>query len=196
MTDPTTPASAPAPEPALDDTLAKVLAEREVSCPACGYNLRGLHKPDCPECGVAITWEGLLQRVPAVSLAWLVGLIGLAVSLPECFLKWQRLAFRRLFFYGEQRYLPAINEYIQPEVSLANPWFVGSTLYWYLIPVAIVAWWGVRRRVARWPWWLRWGAACVLLIAAVLGHRRWMWWYYALGYDDYAPWPLWYIDQG
>lgn len=180
---------------ACDDSLAAVLAECDAACPCCGYNLRGLSKPDCPECGQAVTWASLLERTTPVSLAWVLGLVGLAVSLPESFLKWQRLAFRRLFFYGDQQYVPVIKDYIQPDATIANPLFVGSTLYWHLIPLAMMVWWIARRRIARWPSWLRWAAAGVLLAAAVLGHRRWMWWYYAMGYDDHAPWPLWYIDQ-
>jgi predicted amidophosphoribosyltransferase len=40
--------------------LREFLAERDVLCPRCGYNLRGLDKPYCPECGLAI-------RFPATS---------------------------------------------------------------------------------------------------------------------------------
>lgn len=183
----------------LDPALAEVLAERGVACPGCGYNLRGLSTPDCPECGGRVTWDALLQRRPAVSLAWAVGLIGLSVSLPESYLKWQRFAYRRLFFYGEQRWTPNLNGpghggYTQPEVTMLNPLFVGSTLYWYLIPLVVVAWWALRERIAAWSGWLRWGVAIGWVGLAILGHRRQMFWYYDLGLDRYAPWPLWYID--
>ncbi|MEM9915072.1 MAG: hypothetical protein AAF911_08930 [Planctomycetota bacterium] len=182
-------------KPTLDPRLTAVLAEREVPCPACGYNLRGLRQASCPECGEAVTWDALLNRETGVSLAWVVGLIGLAVSLPESILKWQRLAFRRLFFYGEQFWGGMPNGgYTQPDATILNPWFVGSTLYWHLIPLAIVGWWLMRKRIARWPWWLRWGVGLGCVVAALLGHRRLMWWYYDLGYGGYAPWPLWFID--
>jgi hypothetical protein len=34
---------------------------REVLCPLCGYNLRGLSDPRCPECGHRSTWQSLQQ---------------------------------------------------------------------------------------------------------------------------------------
>jgi hypothetical protein len=33
--------------------------EVELACPLCGYNLRGLTDPRCPECGFAFTWAEL-----------------------------------------------------------------------------------------------------------------------------------------
>jgi hypothetical protein len=33
------------------DTLRRYLADHDVPCPACGYNLRGLEGEVCPECG-------------------------------------------------------------------------------------------------------------------------------------------------
>lgn len=33
-----------------DELIAAFLAERDVSCPRCGYNLRGLEQARCPEC--------------------------------------------------------------------------------------------------------------------------------------------------
>lgn len=38
-----------------DPLLAAFLAQHDVACPNCDYNLRGLDKPRCPECGVALT---------------------------------------------------------------------------------------------------------------------------------------------
>jgi hypothetical protein len=53
----------PAPRPRL---LEQFLASRDVSCPRCRYNLRGLRCSSCPECGSA------LQLVVAVDPAhWL-----------------------------------------------------------------------------------------------------------------------------
>ena len=33
----------------------------DLSCPLCGYSLRGLTEPRCPECGFAFTWAELLD---------------------------------------------------------------------------------------------------------------------------------------
>src|ERR1051326_1221584 len=41
---------APAPAPA-DPALVGFLASRDVACPKCGYNLRGVESARCPECG-------------------------------------------------------------------------------------------------------------------------------------------------
>jgi hypothetical protein len=34
-------------------------ADPELACPLCGYNLRGLIEPRCPECGFAFQWDEL-----------------------------------------------------------------------------------------------------------------------------------------
>jgi len=38
-----------------EQALLDFLSSRDAPCPACGYNLRMLHKPVCPECGLPIT---------------------------------------------------------------------------------------------------------------------------------------------
>jgi hypothetical protein len=51
MSDPTD----QAPGPADDGTaLLNFVASRDMPCPACGYNLRMLSKPVCPECGLSL----------------------------------------------------------------------------------------------------------------------------------------------
>jgi len=47
------------PDPALQpfsnqQMLLAFLAEQDASCPACGYNLRQLTRPSCPECGLSL----------------------------------------------------------------------------------------------------------------------------------------------
>lgn len=36
---------------------------REIHCPLCEYNLRGLSEPRCPECGYQFEWAECFYRV-------------------------------------------------------------------------------------------------------------------------------------
>lgn len=47
------------------DQLKAYLAGRDVPCPACGYNLRGVTTSACPECSAALTLElkGVHERI-------------------------------------------------------------------------------------------------------------------------------------
>lgn len=57
------------------EALAAYLAGRDVACPGCGYNLRGLKAGRCPECD-----EGLELELRRPELRWgpfIAGLIGL-----------------------------------------------------------------------------------------------------------------------
>lgn len=75
-----------------DDRLASYLADRDVPCPSCGYNLRNLAASNCPECGepleVRLTPPNALNArylacVLAMGGAWSVKTtIILAVVLP------------------------------------------------------------------------------------------------------------------
>jgi hypothetical protein len=43
--------------------------DREIACPLCEYNLRGLADPRCPECGHQFHWDDVLQ--PEAAVRWL-----------------------------------------------------------------------------------------------------------------------------
>src|SRR5690349_18180211 len=63
--------SAPAPPPPAgraEEMLLEFLREYEAPCPVCGYNLKALTRPVCPECG-----QGLVLAVGAARLrfGWL-----------------------------------------------------------------------------------------------------------------------------
>ena len=56
------PLSDPPVAPASDQGLS--ILDRDVACPDCGYNLRGLSREiaDCPECGLRCDVAKLLTR--------------------------------------------------------------------------------------------------------------------------------------
>ena len=41
------------------DQLKAYLAERDAPCPGCGYNLRGVAEPVCPECGIPLDVQAI-----------------------------------------------------------------------------------------------------------------------------------------
>ncbi len=68
------------PPPAIRDAalLAACLADRDVPCPICTYNLRGLDGMTCPECGFAL---GIRIGSDLRLGPWLFGVLGLCVPL-------------------------------------------------------------------------------------------------------------------
>lgn len=44
----------PGPDPPPATPLSSYLAANDLSCAACGYNLRGVTQPFCPECGMVV----------------------------------------------------------------------------------------------------------------------------------------------
>src|SRR4051812_47683066 len=55
--------------------LQAFLAQRDVACPGCAYNLRDLQGQRCPECGNELTLAiGLAEPKQAAAIAGLVGL--------------------------------------------------------------------------------------------------------------------------
>ncbi len=57
------------------DLLGEFLAHRDAPCPGCGYNLRGLREPRCPECNQPLRMSVALVE-PALGL-WLAAVLGL-----------------------------------------------------------------------------------------------------------------------
>ncbi len=57
------------------DLLREFLSQRDAPCPGCGYNLRGLREPRCPECNQHLRVSVALVE-PSLGL-WLVAVLGL-----------------------------------------------------------------------------------------------------------------------
>ncbi len=60
----------------MDEHLRQFLAGRDVPCPGCGYNLRDLVVPRCPECAAPLTLS-VNQAEPRFA-GFVSGVIGLA----------------------------------------------------------------------------------------------------------------------
>ena len=65
--------------PSDQEMLRDYLADREVACPVCSYNLRGLDGNHCPECGARID-----LRVGSIDLRlgpWLASVLSIALPM-------------------------------------------------------------------------------------------------------------------
>lgn len=59
----------------------RYLKEQDADCPGCGYNLRGLRRQQCPECGRAFTWQDMTAAEVRISLRTAaVDLVGLCFT--------------------------------------------------------------------------------------------------------------------
>jgi len=141
--------------------LDRLLAERDVGCPRCGYNLRGNRSAVCPECGATITIDNLINRPPRVDLSWAMLFAAVAGGLPDSIRNWWELIVLRRIEYG----------------SVLDPgwrWVIGwiSRAYWLsLIPVLVLLLLSRRRFVRLHPA-IRWGVAIATTLLWLLGHRR------------------------
>jgi hypothetical protein len=68
-------------------TIEGYLARRDVPCPSCGYNLRGLAEGTCPECGFGFDVESLkaLRTPRPLIIEWTIDHLFWAVVLLVCF---------------------------------------------------------------------------------------------------------------
>lgn len=62
------PVSPNSPSPAATELLLQFLRDHDAECPVCGYNLRALTQPICPECGQPLA---LTVGVTRLHLGWL-----------------------------------------------------------------------------------------------------------------------------
>ncbi len=69
----------PAPERReADPLLVSFLASRDVRCPACGYNVRGVRAPACPECDEPL--ELALLGTDRALGGWLLAIVACALA--------------------------------------------------------------------------------------------------------------------
>ncbi|MCG3129130.1 MAG: hypothetical protein CHACPFDD_04040 [Phycisphaerae bacterium] len=138
--------------PRMDDALAQFLAARDVPCPGCGYNLRGLTAPRCPECAQELTLRVNLQE-PRLA-GFIAGLVALAAGTGFSGL---------LLIYGcvrllVERGLPAGRAWLHPFLYVT---FAGLVIE----GACLLAWIALRPRIrrARRAWRVTLIIACWLL---------------------------------
>lgn len=88
----------PAPEGA-DPLLVSFLASRDVPCPACGYNLRGVRDPACPECREPL--ELALLGADRALGGWLLAIVVCALASGADLLAAALFAAQYLFWGGQ-----------------------------------------------------------------------------------------------
>ena len=128
--------------------LSRYLADRDVACPRCDYNLRDLTGDRCPECG-----DHLVIRINTVEPrlgALIAGLVGLSAGVGLNGLLLIYAAFR---VYGGDTTFLTCN-------------FVGLTIEGAALIIWLRTWKTVRRMSAAAQ--LKWAVGCWLLTAANL----------------------------
>lgn len=99
------------------DQLRSFLAERDVACPGCGYNLRGLTGDRCPECNEELRLQVGLVEPKMGTLV--VSMVGLATG-------WGFCAFVSAwgFFFGARtkELLPLVVGVVALGLGLAGVW--------------------------------------------------------------------------
>lgn len=130
-------------------SLQAYLADRDVACPGCGYNLRGLVRQACPECSQDLRLTiGLVE--PRLGL-WLAGVVGAAVGFGLNFLL---LVYLALAVFAEGRQGAYMRAFL-----VHNS--IGLVVQGALL-LAVIRW---GRRIRRGPVWAR---AAVALAAWLL----------------------------
>jgi glucan phosphoethanolaminetransferase (alkaline phosphatase superfamily) len=129
------------------------------------------------------------------SLAWTITLIAWSAALPwSLFDAWQRIAFRRKLFYGAYSYTDGINDYVAVDATWGNPRFLLSAAFWLGVPLVVFAIVRFRRRIERLPAWVRWLIATASVLLFLLAFRRWQWWYYDMGFEQYPVGGFWFLN--
>jgi DNA-directed RNA polymerase subunit RPC12/RpoP len=134
-----------------DMSLIGYLKTRDVKCPLCGYNLRGLTSPRCPECGKELQLTvGLVEPRQG---AWVMGMIALSIA----------AGFGCLVLVViTQRGWPNTNRGVDPRLfNLSLGYFL---LAWILLPLFAMQ----RRRFLRWSQATQWRWAIILASSTLI----------------------------
>ncbi|MFN0133635.1 MAG: hypothetical protein ACKVW3_14045 [Phycisphaerales bacterium] len=113
------------------DHLRDFLADSDVPCPDCGYNLRGATTGTCAECGKTITlrpphWAWQAGRFPQAHRLSRIAMAGWITSAAVAVLFGSAILFGVAAGWGDALLIHAL---VLPVYSVA-PWFTGFT-WWY-----------------------------------------------------------------
>jgi hypothetical protein len=129
-----------------DALLATFLADRDVPCPRCGYNLRTLLGTRCTECGAELQLG--VSAVEPFLRPWIAATVVTSIS------SGIGVLFLAIIF-GSAGLPP-------------SDWYWVVAISWACIPLA-AALALQRRRITRWPAWVQWSLAGLMgLVLLVL----------------------------
>lgn len=153
-------------EPSTD--WLSLLADHDVPCPRCGYNLRGASEPKCPECGEAFTLASVFEsarrkRVGGGYWPGIITLVALVVNLIESLQYWYTL-----LRYGHL-------EYGNVSVEGLSLQKFASQAYWLSQAPALILLVLFRERFQRLPLWSRIVVSVLVCACSVLAQRRRLW---------------------
>jgi predicted RNA-binding Zn-ribbon protein involved in translation (DUF1610 family) len=169
------------------------LSQQGARCVECGYDLRGVSRLVCPECGHAITWESLISRKHPGMGSWLTCIIAISALLPESLVQWQYIAYKRQVWYDVAVDWEWRTPYYLGEWAKALP----STVLWLGAPSMLALLLLFRRRWALLPQWLRRVAAALSVLVLLWAYRRWQFWYQWWPWaDEWWRYPrLWFLGN-
>jgi hypothetical protein len=149
-----------AEQPAEDVTeqalLRQFLADRDVPCPACGYNIRQLQRNTCPECGRGLK---LVLGVVGPSNCWITALVASLVP-AACGLPFQILILIALA-YGEN-----FSDIVREPSAVLFLFLVFYSLCCWVFSILLLV---MRQRFMRLRAQAQNGIASALVIADVVG---------------------------
>lgn len=135
-----------------DSLLHTYLAEQDVPCPGCAYNLRGLTGTRCPECNQELQLRvGLVEPRMA---AFIAGLVGISVGFGFCTML---LVWVGYMYWGRPNWRAPMSDFYPLFFGV----IAGAGLLW--------TWLRSRARLNRCEPGVRWMAALVATLLALVG---------------------------
>lgn len=139
--------------------LARAVADRDMPCPKCSYNVRGIESDKCPECGARLALRlAVGDTYLPYKGPWFVAILGIAVPLVDIALRAMHVTS-----HSSRRHFPGAVEL----------WIVTACLSMALVLViARRNWFGSKSRLWQWRTAVATCMLMSLLLALLLENRR------------------------